>query len=489
MLKILKRVLCLLVAAVLLLPVLIACSTAQADRERKIKAMRDTVVLKVNDMEVSALEFSYNYYSTVAQFTQTYSSYLNYIGLDPSVSLRDQVYDKETGQTWAEYFIEATTEQLKQVLFFYGEAVSRGAVLSEGSKNSIDAYVLEAREAAEKADKTLDGLLEEYYGIGMTEADYRTFLERRFLASDYLDEYLASREYSDVDYETYYLQNKDDLDAVDLRFFFLPVESLDEDASEEEIKAAAEACKASANAFLSEVTDEASFAAAALKYAAEKDKEIYQEDTATYHKGQYRDDISEDYTDWLFDEVRKEGDKVMFSLEEGCAIFYFIRRYRPEHSLASMRHILLKVTETKAEDGTVTTDDAEVKAKAEALLKTWKEGDATEDSFSALVADNTADTSSASTGGLYENFDQGEMVAGIENWIWAEGRKPGDCEVVSSTYGYHLVYFLEYTQPRWKQLTFDALQEEDYNALLETLEKSYSVDVYEEAYDLIDTEE
>ena len=41
------------------------------------------------------------------------------------------------------------------------------------------------------------------------------------------------------------------------------------------------------------------------------------------------------------------------------------------------------------------------------------------------------------------------MVTEFENWIYGE-RTKGDCEIVETTYGYHVVYFVGDGLPAWK---------------------------------------
>ena len=71
-------------------------------------------------------------------------------------------------------------------------------------------------------------------------------------------------------------------------------------------------------------------------------------------------------------------------------------------NMVNVRHILIVPEETN-DDGTY-TDAAWTAAeqKAQALLDEWKAGEHTEDSFAFLAAENSADTGSASNGGLYE---------------------------------------------------------------------------------------
>ena len=117
--------------------------------------------------------------------------------------------------------------------------------------------------------------------------------------------------------------------------------------------------------------------------------------------------------------------------------------------VSSVRHILIAPKGgTKSEDGktTVYSDEewAACQAEAEKVLKEWKDGDATEASFAALVKKYTADDGSATTGGLYENVaDNGQYVEQFQNWAVDPSRKTGETGIVKTQFGYHIMYFVK----------------------------------------------
>jgi len=98
---------------------------------------------------------------------------------------------------------------------------------------------------------------------------------------------------------------------------------------------------------------------------------------------------------------------------------------------ASARHILLK---TKP-DG---SDDAAIKAKAEALLKQLKAGA----DFADLAKKSSEDTESAKIGGDVGLFGRGRMVKEFEDAAWA--LSPGQMtDLVKTQYGYHIIKLTE----------------------------------------------
>ncbi len=426
-------------------------------------------VMVVGETGITAQEYNFNYYYQIQSFYSSYADYLSYFGLDPEKPLKEQACTvTETEQTWADYFMDQTEEVLRQVFSFYNTAVAEGMELNEDYLLQIDAFVLSSTEAAQEAKITLNDYLSEYYGEGMTEDLYRQFLSRRFLATQYCDEKLSEITYSDEDYETYYQANRASIDKVDFRVYtltedFLPSDS--EASTEEEVAAAV---KALAESFAEGLTSEEIFKDRAVSFAPEKQKESYASDSSTLAKNVVASDLANtEMSSWLFDTKRVAGDvSVHKTSTEAYTVCYFLSLHRDEYPLASMRHILLSVTENK--DGT--SNDAEIHQKMQGLYAKWEAAGYTEDSFVSLANENTEDPGSKETGGLYEDFSYGTMVSEINDWIYAEGRKTGDHSIIKTSFGYHLVWFTGYGEISWKNDCLPGLQDADYYELLESLE-------------------
>ena len=111
------------------------------------------------------------------------------------------------------------------------------------------------------------------------------------------------------------------------------------------------------------------------------------------------------------------------------------------------RHILLcPKGGTTDENGQTTYSDAEweaCRAEAQKILDQWTAEGATEDLFIQYAIEYTEDPGSASTGGLYQNIYKGQMVEPFETWCFDECRQYGDTGLVQTTYGYHIMFFVE----------------------------------------------
>ena len=105
---------------------------------------------------------------------------------------------------------------------------------------------------------------------------------------------------------------------------------------------------------------------------------------------------------------------------------------------------MIKTDMTNEREIEILMMDRCTKAEAEKLMQTWKDNGATEEAFIALIADNTDDTASIETDGLYDDVKAGgNYVAEFTNWAIDPARKPGDADLVKTEFGYHFMYFVE----------------------------------------------
>lgn len=149
--------------------------------------------------------------------------------------------------------------------------------------------------------------------------------------------------------------------------------------------------------------------------------------------------------------ARKEGEIGLVpnnETEADVTIFYVVRYdscIDNEYLMKDVRHILIKCTGKEGDDGSITFSDLEAaekaKTKAEEVLAEFKK-DATAEKFGELADKNSEDTGSNTNGGLYENIYKGMMVSQFEDWCYDEARKAGDTDIITTTNGYHIMYFV-----------------------------------------------
>ena len=235
--------------------------------------------------------------------------------------------------------------------------------------------------------------------------------------------------------------------------------------TDEETEAAKAAAKETADKILAAYKAGTSLESAAGNY---EKASYYSSDSTTYYDGTTGN--------WLFDGARKSGDTAVLEVGSSYYVALFHSCGREEYNTVDVRHILIQ-----PESGTLSTDDegydaeqeelkAAARTKAEEILAEWKAGDATEDSFAKLAMEDSADGSKY-TGGLYTRITKGQMVEAFNDWCFDSSRKSGDTDVVDTTYGSHVMYFVGTDLPAWAAAVTDNLQTEDTNKWNEELTK------------------
>ena len=194
--------------------------------------------------------------------------------------------------------------------------------------------------------------------------------------------------------------------------------------------------------------------------------------------------VNSEYSEWAYDSARRPGDITLVEYAGGSSESYnycvalFHDRVRDDAPTADVRHILIG-----AADANITPTEEQyeqAKAKAEELLAQWEAGDATEDSFAQLAQENSADTSSASNGGLLQYVSPySGYVDTFTQWSLDPSRQPGDTGIIqntgSSVKGYHIMYFAGWDDPVWTVSAKNALNNEQYSQWAEKLASACTV--------------
>ncbi len=430
---------------------------------------RMTTAVKIGDYKLSSAEFNY-YYTMAYQQTVYYADYYteqmgyNPTGYDSAKSPDEQKTKDEDGKeiTWAAQFRSDAVEHAQFVIAYYQEAVKAKYTLTEDEKAEIKETVESYRENATKNNYSLNAYLRQNFGAGFNEDTFKEQLTKETLAQRFYDDKKEqlTEGITDDAIKKIYDADKKSYDYTDVRyksFAFTKLTAKDgesEKALAERQKKANAEVTAEAKKVYAKIKDEKTFISAVKEYDNSKTKEAA---TATDVKEEYDEDetltknakyssmstsITVKGADWLFNSSRKAGEITLIEDDTGC---YIILCVKPIYSLnsVSVRHCLI-APEAAAEDGTPTdAEKKKAKSEAEALLKTWKEGKATEETFATMCKENTTDTGSAETGGLYEDVRVGQMVPAFEKWCFDPSRKPGDTGIVESDYGYHIMYYVK----------------------------------------------
>ena len=427
---------------------------------------KNTVAMTVGSHEISNAELNYFYMDTVNNFVNTYGSMASLFGLSSGVPLDEQIVDEESGLTWADDFLSSAKANVQSVYALADAAEAAGFQLSAEELTEIEyqIYTLDTY-AVLYGYENGDAYLKAMYGNGADSESFLEYSKRSALASAYYTAYGEGLTFSAEELIAAEAEDPMAYNAYSFNYYYLAASKFrtggTTDAegnttyTAEETAAAVAAAEEAAKALTGEAVasvEDLDAAIAALAVNAESTT------ASTASKNVAYTSVNSLYRDWVTDGSRAAGDKAYFASTStdaegnetvsGYYIVYFQNATDNRFPLANVRHILIAPEhvhaegETHADGETYSAEElAAAKTQAEALLKQWQEGDATEEAFAELANANSADGDGVS-GGLYENVYPGQMVTNFNDWCFDEARQAGDTGIVETDYGYHIMYYV-----------------------------------------------
>lgn len=404
-------------------------------------------------------EFNYYYYAYYNSYLDEHSEFREYM-FDDSTSLKDQPYDDH--QSWFEYFEEQTVESMSSVLRTAALAEKEGFGLSTEAQKEIDTALEDIKSSADNAGISIDKYLENIYGSGMTEKLYRKHLTDSHLAAEYSDQIKAGFRFSKDEIKAYYEEHLPEYTFVNYERFYVKASDIDTVPTEEE--------KQKAFSIAQKIFDKVEKGGDLKESSSEfKDDGTYYAFEDAYY------DPNFSYGEWLFSPDRKDGDANVIDDGSGYYVMVFQSRNESSYPTADIIDICFPVDAALEDSSSEDYEDKvnqlyeESCAKAEELLETWEKGNRTEESFEALASQNE---SASEADGIFENLTRETLDDAINKWVFDNGRKPGDCSVIYTESGFHVIYYAGKGTEAWQvkaeeDMCTDAY-EEWYQNLLDT---------------------
>ncbi len=469
---------------------------------------RNTVAVTVDGTEINAVELNYyyndfidaNYKSWYESFGDSMSSYLSMMGLDLYKPLDEQTHSEEYG-TWANYFLSEALGMLESNYALYNKAVAEGFTLPEADQKTLDATYESLKEsAASFGYPDMKTYLRTVYGPGSSEESYRQYQKVSAIANAYFTAYSESLTYDDATLRAKEAEDYTAYSAYSFASYYLPYTDFleggttDENGSTTYSDEERDAARAAAKETAESLVKAKNLIDLDKKIAAlEINKDKTNPASSKVENALYAD-INTFLLSWITDTSRKDGDKTIITREStstgedgnetktvtGYYVVYFQSSTDNLEPLANVRHLLVAFEggTVDSETGITTYTDEEkavAKKAAEDLLAQWKSGEATEDSFIALVKEHSDDTSSE-YGGLFEDIHpDSNYVENFLNWSIDPDRLAGDTGIVESPYGYHVMYYVADDEMNYRDYLIAAdLREADveawYNKTMEETE-------------------
>ena len=450
---------------------------------------RSATAVTIDGEKYTAAEVSFYYQNVYRSFLQNNSYFISYLGLDTGSSLKGQTVNAtaasklgvEEGSSWHDYMMDNTIKQMTMIQNGLKEAEAKGFQYPAGVKTQYDDTMQALKDTAVGSGTTVKKYLQQNLGSTMTEKVYGQELLRTLQYQAYANAYSDELTYSDQEIQDAYNADPKTYDRASWEYVVVSgaaESTTDADGNtvqptDEETAAAKEAAKETADKIL----------------AAYKSGTSLESAAGGYEKATYYDTRDASYYDgvignWLFDDARQSGDTDVLEVSDNYYVAVFHDRYLEESNTVSVRHILVMPeagTKTSDEEG-YDEEQEQLKAaahtKAEEILAEWKAGDATEDSFIDLVTKDSEDGTKY-TGGLISDISvDSSLVDSFKDWALDSSRKPGDTDVVDSTYGSHVMYFVGTGLPVWKAAVVNTLRSDDVdewtNSLVEGADVSQS---------------
>ena len=406
---------------------------------------RSLTALNVNGAKYTAADVQYYY-------TSLYNEQARQYLFNSAASVKKQVYDEATGQSWYDYLMDQAVQQLTRNTALAQQAEAAGHTLSAEAKASLDDTLAQLETAWISYNQpSRDAFIRANFGSGMTYDRLVSLLNMEYLASDYAQTKLDAIDHSDADYDAYYKEHADEMDTViySLFTFRTQVPTTDDEGN------------------TIEMTE------------AEYEDQLYDSSISTHTIGSTLS-LYTSYADWLLESGRKAGDVTVIENGGETYHYYYVVRFEgrelDQEETHTVRHLLVRAGDTSTTNPTQEQFDA-AETKARELWDQWKAGEATEESFATLASTTSNDdASSRSTGGLYANITStSSYVEPFLDWALDSARKEGDVDLVKTEYGWHLMYYVSTNDPVWRQSTTAALQNQDYEQLAESATQGWNI--------------
>jgi len=451
---------------------------------------RTLPVITIDGISFSTAEFEY-------YFNAQYIEYLNFMSQfqgmgvalpDQNRPLSSQIYDPETGETWADIIAQSAYSRMQGLVGLYNLAVEHGFELSEEHYDNIEYEILILEMEAEMMPHTpsATALLQRMYGNSINVDVFRSILEFISMAEQYSIYIRNSFEYTDQELENYYQENSDDLDIFSFRIFNITAE-LPAEGTEDYDDAKAEmliAAQVMAREIADEIETPDDFIDAALAY----NDSLYPQPDSTLREAQ-GERVDELYSSWLTDKNTNIGDIKVFDTEQGAAIVYLVSRNKNDYYTTGMRQILILRDSVSPADFAEGEDDPEYlealeNAQKDAMERAQKvdalfisEGK-TEDALLGLMEEHSDDNT---PGGFYEgismfayqgaDFRAMRVVPELEEWLFEEGRIKGDSKLIETeAFGFHLMYFTGFGDKLFSHIIAeDRMRTTEHNEWLDSI--------------------
>lgn len=406
------------------------------------KILRSKTALKLDDYNVTGNMLSYFTAEEFSSFREKEGD-VSYYGIDVNKPLAEQ--EKKEGGTWLDYFKNEAISRVTNYLYLCCAADREGFTLGDSDIKEINERVSKITDLSS-------------YGRGINAQDITDALKIEVLAENFEEYKRKSFEYSDGETEKYYAVNREKYDVASYSAFEIAYggES-DVFSTSGEATAAADAICDKSPSDYGELLNTAKETLISLGYPSS-----YNFTGSAYNRtAKAVSELDENVRKWMYGEDTVPG-SLSKAVSDSSVTVYLLNEKpaKDEDYSVDVRHILFKF------DNYASSGDA--LSAAEKVFDEFKNGDGTESSFEKLAEEYNEDSSS-----LYTSVKRGDMVDTFNDWIFSAERKSGDCDIVETEYGYHIIYFTGRNKSNFLSDITKDMRSEDYDGWFDEFVSSY----------------
>lgn len=310
----------------------------------KVEKNGEKVVARVGNQKLTVSELQVHYWEAVMRYVKDYGAYIKVMGLDPEKSLGVQVYDKETGKTYQQWFLENAIESWRRYATLAQMAEDAKFQLTPEQQNELNNMPETIKkQALEEGFADVEAYVDKYYPGGSLQGfvNYNAIILKAMCYYDVLYDSIIP---SQAEIDAYYAQNevyfreyniaKENGLYYDVRHIFIPVEGEIGDIqgtpshTDEEWAQCKPKAEKVLNDFLASGGGEAAFAQLAKEISADTKSA---QNGGLYEKLTKDTSFVETFKAWYLDENRKPGDTGIVkndkSSKHGYHVMYFCDSY------------------------------------------------------------------------------------------------------------------------------------------------------------------
>lgn len=295
-----------------------------------IAKQEDTVVATVGEQKLTVGELQAHYWTLVYDAYR----YKDYPEMDITKPLDKQVYDKETGKTYQQMFMESALDTWHRYAALIELSKENGFTLSEDQQKELDNMPEDLNKMAtqNKYDDAEKFIKEQFYSSCSVEG-YLQYNRTLYLALTYYQSLYEGLLPTDDEVQTYYNENKATFtekgidetagNYYDVRHILIGPNS-GSAAYGDYTDAEWESWRVSAqdilDQFLADNGDEAAFGELAKTKSLDTGSKS---NGGLYTKLTSKTNFVENFKNWYLDESRQKGDTGLVKTEHGYHIMYF----------------------------------------------------------------------------------------------------------------------------------------------------------------------